>query len=89
MKVINMKKFLNILKDDFTIIMICFTFIMICFTLLILSLGIGIGYDFNKEKQETNIIKCINNDKCIQYIKNNKKIPTEELLEYLIKEKGD
>lgn len=82
MKVINMKKFLNILKDDFTII-------MICFTLLILSLGIGIGYDFNKEKQKTNIIKCINNDKCIQYIKNNKKIPTEELLEYLIKEKGD
>ena len=32
--------------------------------------------------QKERVVRCVNSEECIRYIKNTKKIPTEELLEY-------
>ena len=32
--------------------------------------------------QKERVVNCVNSEECIRYIKNTKKIPTEELLEY-------
>ena len=71
------------MENDKTIIfLISITILAFIFTLLIMTF---LEFTFYQKER---VVSCVNSEECIKYIKNTKKIPTKELLEYF-NEKGN
>ena len=66
----------NIEKDYKTFF---FFFLVILAILLFMAIMTFLEFTFYQKER---VVNCVNSEECIRYIKNTKKIPTEELLEY-------
>lgn len=66
----------NIEKDYKTIILFVLIILAILFFMAIMTF---LEFTFYQKER---VVSCVNSEECVKYIKNTKKIPTEELLEY-------
>ena len=66
----------NIEKDYKTIVLFVLAILAI---LLFMAIMTFLEFTFYQKER---VVNCVNSEECIRYIKNTKKIPTEELLEY-------
>lgn len=66
----------NMEKDYKTILL------FILAMLALLFLGATMAFLELTFHQKERVVSCVNSAECVEYIKNSKKIPTEELLEY-------